>query len=372
MLRKKVMFLLGFIVLSMFLFIQPIKAESETVGIIPTDDVSVSCEWDRDDFFLRGFSSNPADEDIFFGVENRGGGEYEEHRPYLKYEIPTIPNKVIVSIELRVYVPPTFFETDITPQFDWNISIDLVANNWNEYNINWTHGRPEYMNETINTAIEEVQTTYVYRRFDLTYFKDFIENNTLSFCMVPSKLYDDTYGYLTEGYMGWRSKEAVGMGGDDVNPYLIVEYEDIRPPTSFSLTSNAGNPDRDGRFVLQWTDSDYANHYSIYQNNSLIESGFTNNIYLMEISTNGSYVFKIVAFNEFGYNNSNEIIINIEIQDIPPSSFVLTSDAENPDIDGVFSLQWTTSEFAEDYSLYMNDTLIHSRITSVIITWIII
>lgn len=44
--RKKVMLLLGIIVLSMFLFIHPIKADTEIVPIYPEEDNSINLETD--------------------------------------------------------------------------------------------------------------------------------------------------------------------------------------------------------------------------------------------------------------------------------------------------------------------------------------
>ena len=47
------MFLLGIMVLSMFLFIpQLINAETEIVPIYPEEDVSISGMWDEDGIFL--------------------------------------------------------------------------------------------------------------------------------------------------------------------------------------------------------------------------------------------------------------------------------------------------------------------------------
>ena len=73
----------------------------------------------------------------------------------------------------------------------------------------------------------------------------------------------------------------------------------------------------------------------------------------MEISSDGSYNFTVIAFNEYGNTSSNEITVFIEIPPPPPPNpFVLTSDANNPDMDGAFTLSWTASTHANSYSVY--------------------
>ena len=144
-----------------------------------------------------------------------------------------------------------------------------------------------------------------------------------------------------------------------------MKYEDMSPPTPFTLSSNAENPDKDGVFTLSWTDSEYVNDYSVYQNDIVIANGLMNQ-YLMEIP-NGTYVFKIIAFNDYGSMSSNEITIIVGIPPPPPppppNPFVLTSDANNPDIDGIFTLSWTTSTHANSYSVYQNDILMDNGLT---------
>ncbi|KKM97841.1 hypothetical protein LCGC14_1163970 [marine sediment metagenome] len=127
------------------------------------------------------------------------------------------------------------------------------------------------------------------------------------------------------------------------------------------LNSNADIPDTDGIFTLYWTNYKYTNNYFLYQNDVLLNSGLIELDYLIEINLNGNYSFKVISFNDYGNITSNEIIVNIEIPPIEPnlpSPFNLTSNADNPDIDGIFLLNWTISEYANNYSVYQNDVLI--------------
>ena len=147
-------------------------------------------------------------------------------------------------------------------------------------------------------------------------------------------------------------------------PVLIIEYSD--EPYPFILTSNADNPDTNGIFTLYWSNSEYTDTYSVYQNDTLLESGLTERDYNIEVYTNGIYTFKIEAFNDLGNMSSNEIIIVVEIPSTSkekPYPFMLTSNADNPDMDGIFTLYWTESTYSKTYSVYQNNVLIKSGLT---------
>ncbi|MEJ2249397.1 MAG: extracellular solute-binding protein [Candidatus Lokiarchaeota archaeon] len=58
-----------------------------------------------------------------------------------------------------------------------------------------------------------------------------------------------------------------------------------------------------------------------------------------------------------GLNDMQTIIEQI-LKPGTPGIFTLTTDAENPDSDGTFHLTWTSSEWAENYSIYMYNRVI--------------
>lgn len=104
-----------------------------------------------------------------------------------------------------------------------------------------------------------------------------------------------------------------------IHVYFEVNYEPPPPPGPFTLTSNADNPDTDGSFSLQWTNSIDADNYSVYQDNAILASGLTSLSYLININSNDSYDFQITAFNIYGETDSNEITINVAIPPAPPA-----------------------------------------------------
>jgi len=57
----------------------------------------------------------------------------------------------------------------------------------------------------------------------------------------------------------------------------------------------------------------------------------------------------VVAYNGTGETLSNNIYIKVRI---PPGQFTLFSDADFPDTDGNFTLTWTTSARATNYSIF--------------------
>ncbi|MHA1371713.1 MAG: PKD domain-containing protein [Promethearchaeota archaeon] len=94
-------------------------------------------------------------------------------------------------------------------------------------------------------------------------------------------------------------------------------------PGNFTLSSDAGTPDDDGTFTLSWTSSSDVVNYSIYSHTSpitdingsitLIDSGLTNNSYVINNNDNGTYYYVVVAENDIGDTISNVLTIKILI-----------------------------------------------------------
>jgi len=146
-------------------------------------------------------------------------------------------------------------------------------------------------------------------------------------------------------------------------------------PGNFSLTSDADNPDLDGNFTLSWSHSEDANNYSIYQHSSfiseinasltlvkegIIQNNYTLNNYTLNNYLNGTYYFIIKATNLVGSTLSNCTLVNISIPapPKPPGNFTLSSNAGTPEDDGNFTLFWSESIRAENYSVYQYSNFI--------------
>ncbi len=140
---------------------------------------------------------------------------------------------------------------------------------------------------------------------------------------------------------------------------LVADYSH-QLPGDFVLSSNADDPDTDGAFDISWTSSVGVDNYSLYMSNesityvskkhTLIAKQDVNSTVPISGLRTGAYYFTIVAYNETGQTFSNNI--NVSVQIPPPGDFVLTTDADDPDTDGVFNLSWTDSSGADNYSIY--------------------
>ncbi len=143
------------------------------------------------------------------------------------------------------------------------------------------------------------------------------------------------------------------------NRWLNFEvFVNLTIPGPFSLESIAGDPDDDGFFLLNWTDSDGALNYSIYMYNesitqinssvSLIEDGQFGNFYSMNGLYNGTYYFKVVAFNRWGNRSSNCISVNVKY--LKPFNFGLNN-VSSTEPDGSFVLNWNASLGVVNYTI---------------------
>jgi uncharacterized delta-60 repeat protein len=153
---------------------------------------------------------------------------------------------------------------------------------------------------------------------------------------------------------------AFNQNGNATSNYIKVIVR--LPPQAFTLSSDAESPDLDGSFTLNWTSSDYAVNYSTYWSYNPITE-FDNGVYLIKDGItslfcsitgflNNDYYFVVVAFNQIGNSTSNYIKVMVRF---PPQAFTLSSDAESPDLDGIFNLNWTSSDYAINYSIYYSN-----------------
>ena len=85
-------------------------------------------------------------------------------------------------------------------------------------------------------------------------------------------------------------------------------------PRTFTLTSDAGNPDIDGLFTLNWTRSKFVETYTVYRNDTLLAGNLPDSqtTYTVSGIDTGSYEFYIIASNEFGNTTTNRITIEVK------------------------------------------------------------
>ncbi len=147
------------------------------------------------------------------------------------------------------------------------------------------------------------------------------------------------YNAIIYNYVANSVEFELPMGG----PLMILvglSYGTEPPPTEpedFALTSDAGDPDEDGNFVLSWTASEGAESYSVYvspigcitnltQLSVPLAYNITDLTYSVTSLPNGTYYFVVVAHNLVGDTLSNclEVVVGSRIfEEIPGYSLLL-------------------------------------------------
>ncbi len=222
----------------------------------------------------------------------------------------------------------------------WTISLD--ADNYSLYQFNRT------INE-INSSLTE------------------LGKGTTSYTHQSSNLEEGIYYFLVVAFNEY---------GNITSNCLKIKVQ--FPPSEFVLYTNSNIPDTDGTMNLTWSISKGANNYSVYihheyinnvkEQGTLIMAGIENNYFLLGNLTNGDYYIVIEALNDAGHNMSNCILIIVRRA---PTSFNLTTNTEEPDPDGNFTLLWTKSEFAQYYTIYFKNQSDSTKNSSVQISgWI--
>lgn len=245
-----------------------------------------------------------------------------------------------------------------------------TAGNW-QWNRTWG---TSFTDEAKSIGVDSADNIYMYG------FTKFANVSIVKYSTSGEFLWDKQWGN-TPTYAYWGhdlfldSFDKIYITGKNrtggIGIYdIFVTKLSIEAPGNFTLSSNAGSPDDDGAFTLTWTSSSGANNYSIYQHSSYITdingsltilATETNSLSLpLSGFSNGSYYFIAVAFNNFGERTSNSIniVVGIPPPPPPPSSFTLSSNAGSPDDDGAFTLTWTSSSGANNYSIYQYSSFI--------------
>ncbi len=155
---------------------------------------------------------------------------------------------------------------------------------------------------------------------------------------------------------------AINSYGNISSNCIYIQVK--RPPSSFSLNSDAFTQDTDGNYNLTWTESFEANNYSVYTSTSfintigdavLIQEGITELNYYIIGKISDEYYYMVVAFNEYGNTTSNCHSVDVKI---PPNPFGLTADSGSLVYSGDFNLTWTKSNGADNYSVFKSDSFI--------------
>lgn len=182
--------------------------------------------------------------------------------------------------------------------------------------------------------------------------------------------YSSAWGYVYYLYHAYDNHLSdFPQNGRNILYFYPCSWNKTIPlfPSFVPISSDADDPDPDGNFNVNWGPSTYTDNYSLYVSSSPITQidGSVTRL-LNEVSdmsyfasgySPGTYYFLVVAKNGNGNTTSNNLQVNVAAANLP-ASFILSSTADSPDTDGDFSLTWTMSTYADNYSLYSYNRLI--------------
>ncbi|MFA5771743.1 MAG: right-handed parallel beta-helix repeat-containing protein [Thermoplasmata archaeon] len=232
---------------------------------------------------------------------------------------------IIVSVPTAPNLPYTQTITTVPyTDTDGNYTINWTASNYVERYILYENG------------------TQVYNGTELSYS---LSNKS-----------SGTYAYKVKAW------NANGTSANSTEVTITVSISAVATnlPSVPSITTNAYT-DTDGAYLINWTASDYATNYILYENGIEIYNGTA--LTRAFTKPNGTYTYKIQAWNTNGTStNSSEVIITVNIpviQSNPPSIPTITT-TPCTDTDGNYSINWTSSAYAASYLLYENDIDIYN------------
>jgi hypothetical protein len=248
------------------------------------------------------------------------------------------------NINVSIGISPKDFiltsEDAEDPELDEQFSLNWTVSNYaDNYNLYWS------LSEI--SDVEESDVHLLYNGTDLSYFVD----NELG--------YEDVIYYF-------RVVSENQFGTNESNSFTVTKgYPGIQPE-NVTLFSEDAEEYEDGIFTLNWTNTIYADNYSLYWSLSEISNVEESDVYLLYNGTELSYYldrileeddkyyyFLVVSENQFGTNSSNCLNITVGYPGELPASFSLSSnDAGSPDLDGEFTLNWSGSTHADNYTLY--------------------
>mgnify|MGYP006288096931 FL=1 len=143
---------------------------------------------------------------------------------------------------------------------------------------------------------------------------------------LSGQINQSAWGKLNDGPVLLQFYANDSAGNIAANSTLIHKTANAHDqPGSFDISTDAEDPDMDGLFRINWTESEGADNYSIYwhiENISplnigeahLIANGLTNRSMKIPQMADGTYYFIVLACNESGSTLSANLIIVVEIE----------------------------------------------------------
>ncbi len=179
---------------------------------------------------------------------------------------------------------------------------------------------------TTNSGVFIDDTTCENNIFYLNYFNSNVahatdngNNNLWNNASIGN--YWDDYDGIDENLDGIGDAPREILGSALNYDFLPIWGAGVNYPGSFSLWSNAGNPENIMIFSLFWSASSDSDNFSVYVSNSFITGIHDLTLLKCDLETNslpiqvyaaGDYYFVVISYNEIGFRTSNCIHVHVE------------------------------------------------------------
>ncbi|GAB4306292.1 MAG: hypothetical protein Kow0069_02880 [Promethearchaeota archaeon] len=181
------------------------------------------------------------------------------------------------------------------------------------------------------------------------------------------------------GHQDARSDSATGSGATAQTPSITyddqvaVEIYDVSlpwaqglyPPLVHPITPN---PDIDGEVTVTWDEVADADAYQVFREDHYVDDISETSGPIAQVTTTsytdsglapGTYFYAVQAIKS-GQSPSGLSACESVTVILPPAAPVLSAISPNPDDDGVVTLTWSASQYAEAYEVYQSTTPISS------------
>jgi|GEM_PF-787108 len=163
-----------------------------------------------------------------------------------------------------------------------------------------------------------------------------------------------TYGFIgkSDGTYSYRVRAWNINGTSSWSSAIAITVFGAKLPGATAITT-AAYTDTEGSYNINWTASAYATKYALEENGIEIYNSSTALIYSLAGKTDGTYIYRIRAWNINGTSSwSSAVSIIVENVKLPGAPTITTAGYTN--INGTYSINWTTSAYADKYILEEN------------------
>ena len=269
--------------------------------------------------------------------------------------------------EITFYKNPSLIESTTDPTYSlWKHYMN--AYDWQDIPI-WLKPQLRYPENLFEAQLE---ANYIYHVLDLKTWKrgdDFHERPENGDLFYIETNLGDGIEYIGLDLVEYKGTEARTLAG-----MYVMRHGDNFGNAIFYHTRNSteniiGPKTARDTYVTEATQEISLISGARNGNTLIYPLGGTILYYIPTYSTvGGLQQLKLAGFvnaftRQVGYGSEAFEAYN-NLENFAPTPFLLSSDADNPDIDGSFILNWTASEFAESYSIYRNNSLVIGNLPS--------